>query len=100
MKSFDTLVEAINDLKERGFTHDFNLQEEVIECSHSGKRLSPREFEITETYRFEGESDPGDEMILYAIESKDGSKGTLVNAFGAYADSISADLIAKLSIHH
>ena len=99
MKSFDTLVEAINDLKARGYHHDFNVQEEVIECSHSGKRLSPHEFEITETYRFEGDSDPGDEMILYAIESKDGSKGTLVNAFGLYADSISSDLVKKLSFH-
>ena len=99
MKTFDTLVEAINDLKARGYTHDFNIQEEVIECSHSGKRLSHHEFEITETHRFEGDSDPGDEMILYAIESKDGSKGTLVNAFGMYADNISSDLVRKLTFH-
>lgn len=99
MNSYSTLTEAINDLKKRGYERDFNLKENCIECSASGTRLSPDEFEITETYRFEGESDPGDESVLYAIASKDGMNGILVNAFGPYADTMSDALIAKLRFH-
>ena len=38
-------------------------------------------------YRFEGESDPDDNAILYIIETNDGTKGTLVDAYGVYNDS-------------
>jgi hypothetical protein len=41
-------------------------------------------------------SDPDDNDIVYAISSDAGVKGVLVNAYGPYADSLSADLAAKL----
>ena len=100
MKSYDTLTEAITDLKARGFNLDFNLRETQIECTSIGRKLSPNEFEITEVYRFEGDTDPGDELVLYAIESKDGLKGTLMNAYGVYSNTISNELIGKLTVQH
>jgi len=100
MRSYDTLTEAITDLKSRGFNLDFNLKETQIESTSTGRKLSPAEFEITEVYRFEGETDPGDEMVLYAIESKDGLKGTLMNAYGAYSNTISNELIGKLTVQY
>lgn len=99
MKTFETLSEAINDLKARGYTRDFNMRETCVECSQSGAQLSPEDFEITESYHFDGSTDVDDEVMLYAIESKDGLKGTLVNAYGVYADSVSSDLVAKLRFH-
>jgi len=100
MKSYDTVTEAMADLKARGYNLDFNLKETQIECSTIGRKLSPNEFDITEFYRFEGNTDPGDEMVVYAIESKDGLKGVLVNAFGVYSNTISNELIAKLTVQH
>lgn len=99
MKSYDTVSEAINDLKARGYDRDFNLKETYIECAGTGVQLSPSQFEITEVYRFEGETDPGDEAVVYAIESpSEGIKGTLVNAFGPYSNTISDAIIAKLKV--
>jgi hypothetical protein len=98
MKSYDTMSEAVNDLVKRGYDHDFNLEKEWVECKQNKCRLRADEFEIDEVYRFEGETDPGDENIVYAISSKlDDTKGVLVNAYGVYSDAISADLVAKLS---
>ncbi len=97
MKSFDTLVDAINDLKARGFDRDFNLKENYIECSNSKRQLSPGEFDIVEVYRFEGMTNPSDQAILYAIKSHDGLMGTLVNGYGPTADPISQQLVAKLN---
>ena len=37
-------------------------------------------------YRFEGQSDPADNAIMYVVETGDGVKGTLIDAYGAYAD--------------
>jgi len=99
VKTFETLTEAINDLKARGYDRDFNLRETCIECSKSGTQLSAVDFEITETYHFDGSTDVDDEVVLYAIESKTGLKGTMVNAYGAYADTASDAIIAKLRFH-
>jgi hypothetical protein len=99
MFSYDTITEAISDLKQRGYTTDFNLSFDRIVCPQSPVTLLPADFEIAETYRFEGETDPADEAILYAIASRQGLKGTLVNAYGIYADQTSAEMVQKLSVH-
>jgi len=99
MHTYDTVTEAMAALKQRGFTTDFNLAFDNINCSKTGKCLSPAEFEITEHYRFEGETDPADESVVYAIESKDGSiKGVLVSAYGTYSEPVSEAMISKLSV--
>ena len=97
MHTYDTVSEAINDLKERGYTLDFNLETDKLVCNALPLSLQPGEFEITETYRFEGESNPDDEAIVYAIESKHGHKGVLVNGFGPSADTMSNEIVKKLS---
>ncbi|MEO5643592.1 MAG: phosphoribosylpyrophosphate synthetase [Bacteroidia bacterium] len=100
MRTYDTMSEAVNDLQKRGYDHDFNLEQEWVECKQNKCRLRADEFEIDEVYRFEGETDPGDENIVYAISSKkEDLKGVLVNGYGVYSDSISADLVSKLSKH-
>jgi len=95
---YNTLTEAIEGLKRRNYTIDFNLDFDCIVCHKTPARLTPEEFKITEFHRFEGETDPGDENIVYAIESKSGLKGILVSAFGAYSDPISDEMISKLKI--
>lgn len=100
MITYDTVTEAIQNLKRRGYTIDFNLEYDCIICHETPLALLPHEFEITEVYRFEGDTDTADEAIVYAIESKHGEKGILVNGYGPSADDISTDLIVKLSVRH
>ena len=97
MPAYDTVSQAVNGLKERGYTLDFNLKSNSLECV--GQKFNPKDFEITEFHRFEGNSDPGDEAVVYAIEAKNGMKGVLVNAFGVYAEPLSDDMMKKLSFH-
>lgn len=97
MPAYDTVSEAVNGLKERGYTTDFNLNANCIECGE--QKFDPTNFEITEFHRFEGNSDPGDEAVVYAIESNTGLKGVLVNGFGVYSESLSDDMIKKLRFH-
>ncbi len=99
MKSYDTLVEALIDLRSRGYTTDFNLNPDGSKCISEGLELHPEDFEIKEFYRFEGMTNPGDSSVVYAIESKEGVKGVLVDAYGAYAEALSPEMAKKLSQH-
>lgn len=98
MGKYTSLSEAINDLTKKGYTYNFNMKEDFIECPENGCQLHPDEFEIDEKYRFQEMSDVDNESILYAISSVDGKiKGLLVNAYGIYADYASFKLVQKLN---
>ncbi len=100
MKTYDTLVEAMNGLKAQGFTLDFNLAFDQIKCENNGICLRPEEFEIVQTHRFEGMTNPSDSSILYAIAAKDGTmKGLLVSAYGTYATEMDTSMLRKLALH-
>lgn len=98
MGKYNSLSVAVNDLTKKGYTHNFNIKEDCIECSTLKLNLKPEEFEIDEKHRFEEMSDLDSESVLYAISSKNGDvKGLLVNAYGTYADTASFELIQKLN---
>jgi hypothetical protein len=98
MNNYKTLSEATNGLKARGYTLDFNIKPDCIECAAQDLRLHPEDFAIDEFHRFEGMSNTDDNSIVYAISSKTGLKGVLVDAYGVYAASLNDDMIKKLRI--
>ena len=100
MKTYTTLSEAINDLTKKGYTFNFNIKNDCIECVENDFQLQPDEFEIDEVHRFQEMSDVDNESILYAISAiNTNMKGLLVNAYSIYHDTASAELVAKLSQH-
>ncbi|MES1217817.1 MAG: phosphoribosylpyrophosphate synthetase [Bacteroidota bacterium] len=100
MKNYESLIDALDDLKKRGYQADFAIQTVCLYCGDLDLRLNPEEFNIDEVYRFESNSNPGDSSILYAISSSSGVKGTLVDSYGAYADSLSFEMAKKLWENH
>ncbi len=81
-----TLSNAIEGLVSRGFTAHFGVVGDRLRAFDSEKTFGAHELVIREFQRFEGVSDPDDMAIVYAIESTDGTRGSLVDAFGAYAN--------------
>lgn len=98
MESYDTLVEAINGLKTQGYSTDFNLRENCIVCGDL--EIYHDEFQIDKFFRFEGDTDPADESILYAISSeKYNMKGVLVNGYGISSEALANEMLEKLHSH-
>lgn len=98
--SYTSLSVAINDLQKQGYTEDFNLVEKGIESKSIKKCWNAEELEIVKFYRFEGNTNPGDNTILYLIECADGRKGLLVDVYGADTGNISPEMIKKLHMRH
>lgn len=96
MKSYDTLTEALADLRQQGYTQDYNLKSGGLYCQTDSITLQPDAFDIVHVYRFEGMTDPDDETVLYAIEARNGNKGTLVDAYGPYAEAVTPEMAEKL----
>ena len=94
-----TLADAIDDLRRRGFSENFAVVGSGLRAVESGKAFGSEELIILEYYRFEGISDPDDMSIVYAIESQDGTRGTLVDAFGVYSNPIVSAFLKDVPIH-
>lgn len=92
MYQYDSVAHAITELRKKGYTEDFNLKENCLICN--SQKFNANDFTIHEVIRFEGDSDPGDEAIVYGIESENGMKGILVNGYG-YSSEPLGDAIAK-----
>ena len=88
---YASVLKALEELKTMGFTVDFNLLEEDI-MHH------PEHYEILHIYRYEGESNPDDEAIVYGIKSNTGEKGVFVAGFSANSESEAAKVLHELSI--
>jgi hypothetical protein len=81
-----TLTEVYKKLEADGYKEEFTVSDNLLKALSTGKQYSPEEVTINNFFRFEGQSDPADNSILYAIETNDKTKGTLVDSYGAGAD--------------
>jgi hypothetical protein len=82
-----TMSQCVNKLVGDGYTEDFKIDEKGRLFSPSAnKSYKADKVHILNFFRFEGASDPDDNAILYAIQTDDGTKGTLTDAYGTYAD--------------
>lgn len=97
MDDMTSLSQVLNVLKGRGYTIDFNLCSGDPGTPSSILAANPEMFVIDHFYRFEGDTDPEDEAILYAISTIDKSlMGVFVNGYGTSAETGRSELISKL----
>ncbi|HEX8269129.1 MAG TPA: hypothetical protein VF581_04490 [Flavobacterium sp.] len=91
MYHYATVSQALAELNEKGFTKDFNLEENKIVSN-------PEDYEIVHIYRYEGESDPGDEATIYGIKSKHGENGVFVSGHFDFSDDSAGKVLHDISI--
>ncbi len=98
MEVYSNIIEALDGLQKQGYVEDFNLKENCIECRDGQFKVFHNEFVIDKWFRIEGyDSSANDSSIIYAISSeKYGLKGTLINAYGVYSNSITNEMLSKL----
>jgi hypothetical protein len=93
-----TLAGTIEDLNRRGFTGHFGVIADGLREFGTGATFRADELRICDCFRFEGVSDPDDMEILYALESRTGVRGTLVDAFGVYSNPAISEFMERVAI--
>ncbi|NJO68481.1 MAG: hypothetical protein HC830_03685 [Bacteroidetes bacterium] len=82
----ETLVSVLAKLEKEGYTTQYKADENGLHSTATGKIYSPENITVESFYRFEGESDPEDNSIVYAIKTNDGEKGTLTDGYSNSSD--------------
>lgn len=83
----NSLTTCVNKVVKDGFADSFKVTEKGLFSNSKERYYTPEQVSVKDFYRFEGQSDPADNAIMYVIETNDGSKGTLIDAYGPYADA-------------
>ncbi len=97
MKTLSALTQT---LEKAGFNTQFLVLEEGIKSLASDRLYKPNQVKIVNFYRFEGDSSPEDNAILYAIEAISGERGLLIDAYGSEGDINTSNFIVEVeSIH-
>jgi hypothetical protein len=82
-----TLNEVLDKLKSRGEDNEFVVLPEgdQFEDSKTHQQYATSDLKIVKTYRFEGDSDPGDMTVIFLVEASDGTRGYIMDAYGTYS---------------
>jgi hypothetical protein len=92
-----TLAATLEDLRRRGFAQSFEPAGGGLRLAEGGRIYAASELRIVEHHRFEGASDPGDMSVAYALETADGRRGVLVDAYGTYADPAIGEVLRDVA---
>lgn len=95
--ALETLSEAIERLGARGFRRSLRARGGMLEVVETGATLEPEALAIDEIVRFEGESDPAEALVLFALRGPDGRPlGTYASLYGPATLREDAEVIHRL----
>lgn len=92
----DSLVTVLEKVEKMGFESQLQVCGKNLVSFRTGRNFMPDEVRIVHFYRFEGESNPDDSCIMYAIQAGNDEKGTLVDGYGPMSDSDTTDFLLKV----
>jgi len=93
-----TLTETIDKFRSKEFIYDFYINDGKLRSDETKESFMPEDLIIERTGRYEGDSNPDDMSIIYAITSESGTKGILLDAYGTYADPQISEFIKDVPI--
>ncbi|MFC0342691.1 hypothetical protein [Epilithonimonas hispanica] len=95
-----TLSQVMEKLREKGITDEIVMNDKKQFVIHSTqKAYRAEDLKIIRTYRFEGASDPADNIAMYLVEDFYGNKAMIIDSYGAnsnYEGSEFDDFIKSL----
>ena len=79
MTNYQSLADALSDLKKKGYEENFESQTYCLYCGDLDLRLDPEDFHVDEIYHIEGNAG-SENPNVYAISSVTGVKGIIIDA--------------------
>lgn len=101
METMESLIDVLCHLKELGWDHEFKVTEKnKVEINNFF--YDTNDIELIQTFRFEDDSDPTEQAIIYIIKASDGMIGYSIDSYGIYSNHNNdhySDFISKLVQH-
>lgn len=86
----------IKEYQEKGYTHNFMMVNHQLVCTETKNKYYPMDIKIVAEHRFEGRSNPSDMSMLYIIETKNNTKGTVLANYSPSSDTSTAEFFKAI----
>ncbi len=85
MESMESITSVLSHLKEMGWDHEFKVTE-TNKLELNGRTYQTKDIELVQTYRFEDDTDPSEQAIIYIIKTPDQMHGYSIDSYGIYSN--------------
>jgi len=93
----ETLVHAVDRLTAAGYREDFRAEAGGLRAVGTGCVHRPEALAIDELVRFEGQSDPEEQAIVFALRcTQHGVKGTYTVVYGPGMGALDVEMVRRL----
>ncbi|MBI1226698.1 MAG: phosphoribosylpyrophosphate synthetase [Bacteroidetes bacterium] len=94
-----TLSMVTESFRKKGYKAGFVMEaKDAIKCIETAKEYAATDLIVEKLHRFEGESDPADNAIVYAVKCNDGQKGVIIAAYGMYGSAQINNFMKKVKM--
>jgi len=83
-------------LSEMGWVHNAVLADGKLRCNDTQESYEAEALALQGSFRFEGQSDPEDMSVIYALQAVNGTKLLVIDAFGPYGDPLTAGFMESV----
>ncbi len=98
-KEINTLTETIAKFRSKQYIYDFYVEDNFLKCRETNEKFAPEDVTIDRTERYEGDSNPEDMSVIYAITFPTDTKGILIDAFGTYSNPGISEFIRNVPVN-
>ena len=96
MDEQSTALSLQSGLEKIGYVEHFTFHDGKMWSAESGKTYGPESLAIDAIFRFEGMSDPDNLSVIYALNTFEGTKGLLIDAYGTYGTPALSEFLRKV----
>lgn len=79
-----TMSQVMTKLAKKDITKEIRMNENCeMKLQDTDKTYAPEDLKILKVYRFEGDSNPDDNAVLYVAQDRDDQKAYIIDSYGA-----------------
>jgi len=94
----ENLSQTVDRFTASGYSDAFKAEQNGLRSTQTGRLYAPDSLVVDDFMRFEGETNPDDEAIVFALSSSEADvKGTYTVAYGKDMDPLDIEMVQKLS---
>lgn len=84
MPIYHTFREAVCDMRDRGFTHTFSIQNRQLFCSELNSIISPERLTLVEQHHVKIGGTPAEERDVYGFKTDENILGLMTSTYADY----------------
>ncbi len=89
-------LDFIKKYENEGYTNSYRVDGNLLIENGSNMRFTPNGIKVVAKHRYEGYSNPSDMSIIYIIETKDDTKGTILVPYGNTNETETLEFFNKI----